>query len=528
MKSKPCTRGYIPVFLVLLAIAACDTFREKDVVIPKIEPFDYYTTGNGSVLIDLTRLAFGMTAIRGLAIVNQPTRGTIEPVDDLLFRYDPDPAFIKGTDKIVFAFMSADGIHSNHTVTIHAVENINFFPCGAIPVHDRVKISGGSIATIHPLQNDRVCRVETGTVTITLRSEPEHGQATVDGQSIVYTPGADFGGYDEFIYALSRAGSDNVVYGLVSLANYATVTVTEPPGYYISQSFFLSKETGFIFAGNGIHKTTDGGTHWNEIWEHPWEEMSYCYDLFFLDGDHGYGAFGANGLLSTTDGWETWHTTEFDGRVVATFFTSLDVGFVAVETGEAQTPSVSILKTDNGGATWKQVIPPGPVPGWEVVRILFADANTGYIRFPDRIGFTSDGGENWRTIIDDVVVFDLCATPENGLLAVLYEDQGEAAYTWNNGGSWTDVPNAIAHPYHVRFSPSGKVGFAVMRGRGAPLEEIPGPAPVSVARTVDGGLTWTPLLSEQPVFGRPHNLHTPSDDVLYIQFSDWMIKYSTE
>lgn len=528
MKSKACTRGYIPVFLVLLTLTSCDTFREKDVVIPTIEPADYYTTENGSVLIDLTPLAFGTSAIHGLAIVRQPTRGTIESVDDLLFRYDPEPAFIKGTDKIVFAFRNADGVHANHTVTIHGVENINLFPCGVIPVQDKVKITGGSAATIHPLENDRICGVEAGTVNITMYSEPEHGHATIDGQSVVYTPGADFAGYDEFIYALSRVGSDNVVYGLVSLANYATVAMVQLPGYDYAQSFFLDEETGFSFVDNGLHKTTDGGTHWDEIWELPSEEASYCYDLFFLDDAHGYAAFGRNGLLTTTDGGQTWHTTEFDGRVTATHYTSPNVGFVALETGEALTPSVSILKTDNGGATWRQVIPPGRVPGWEVVRILFADDNTGYIRFPDRVGFTSDGGENWQTIKDEVYVMDLCATPENDLFAIFYEDLGETAYQWRKGGPWTNVPKAIGHPYHVRFSPSGKVGFAVKRGSGAPLEGIPGPAPLSVVRTIDGGLTWSPWLSKQPVFGQSFNLHAPSDDVLYIQFLDRMIKYSTE
>lgn len=528
MKSKPCRREYLPAFLILVALTSCDTYREKDVIIPKIEPSEYYTTANGSVLIDLTPLAFGMSAIHGLTIVNQPTRGTIEPVDDLLFRYDPHPAFIEGTDNIIFAFSSPDGIHLNHTVTIHAVENVSLFPCGVVPVHDRANIIGSSIAVIHPLENDRVCRVETGTVTITIRSEPEHGEATIDGQSVVYTPGADFTGYDEFIYALSKAGSDSLVYGLVSLANYATVTVMEPPGYYIAQSFFTNEETGFIFAGNGIHKTTDGGTHWNEIWERPWEEASYCHELFFLDDDRGYAAFGPNGLVSTTDGWETWHTTEFEGRVVSVFFTSKDVGFVALETGYEQAPSVSILKTTDGGTTWKEVIPSGPVADWGVVKILFADADTGYIRFPDRIRFTNDGGENWQTIRDEVFVVDLCATPENDLFAVLYEDQGETAYKWSNGGPWTVAPKSIGHAYRVRFSPSGKVGFAVMRGKGAPLEGAPGLEPLSVVRTIDGGLTWSPLLSETPFFGRPLNLHAPSDDVLYIQFSDWMIKYSIE
>jgi photosystem II stability/assembly factor-like uncharacterized protein len=530
MKNEPNPRWHVAVYVMLMCIAAsCDTFKENDVIRPIVKSSDYYTIANGIVLIDLTPLTHFITSDSWFSIAKQPEHGSVSRVSDLLFRYEPRISFKEGTDQIIFLISSADGTSNNHTTTIHVVSNEELLPCGTNPIQDRAKVTGGSAVTIHPLNNDHICGATPSS--IELFSGPNLGEVTIQGQSLVYTPMDNFSGYDEFIYSWSKPGSDSVMYGLVSVANYATVTVFEPHAYYITQSVFLNNQTGFMFVGNGLDKTTDGGEHWSTIWERPWEEPHYCYDLFFLDEDRGYAAFGRAGLLWTTDGWSTWQTIEFDATVAAVAFTSPDVGYVALETGPEQDPFISIVRTDDGGSTWEEVVTPAQHGLTGTVDIQFFDALNGYVRFYDQILSTTDGGVTWDFILSDLFeewVEDICVTSANEVYALVTDiDYGINLSKWVNG-PWTALPRPGSEIQSIRFSPTGKVGYAAVRGATPPLNGHAELWPLVLFRTLDGGLTWTEILTEGPVFGMAHNMHVPSDNTIYIQYSEWMIKYVLE
>ncbi|HEY8510999.1 MAG TPA: Ig-like domain-containing protein [Cyclobacteriaceae bacterium] len=531
MKNEPNTRRYAAVYVLLVCIAAsCDTFKENDVIRPSVSSSDYYTTANGVILIDLTPLTHFISSASSFSIVKQPEHGFVSRVSDLLFRYEPRVTFTEGTDHIIFVTASTDGTLSTHTIMVHVVSNDDLLPCGTNPIQDRVKLVSGSSVTIHPLDNDHIC----GDIPASLElfSEPKLGEVTIQDQSLVYTPGENFTGYDEFIYSWSKPGSDSVMYGLVSVATYAEVTTIEPHAYYITQSVFLNNQTGFMFVGNGLDKTTDGGEHWSTIWERPWEEPYYCYDLFFLDEDRGYAAFGTAGLLWTTDGWNTWQTIEFDATVAAVAFTSPDVGYAALETGLEQNPFTSIVRTDDGGATWEEVIAPAQHGLSGKVDIQFFDALHGYVRFSDQILSTTDGGITWQSILFDLFeewVEDICVTSSNDVYAVITDiDYGINIFKWSNGGQWVNLPRPALHTYSIRFSPTGEVGYAVVRGAGSPVNGHPELWPLLLYRTQDGGLTWDAVLTEVPVFGIARDMHVPSDNTVYIEDSDWMIKYVIE
>ncbi len=128
-------------------------------------------------------------------------------------------------------------------------------------------------------------------------------------------------------------------------------------------------------------------------------------DIFFLDSQNGWmvGAVGVSvpgGIVArTTDGGLTWkyrtgvtrkryrsHSVDLN----AVHFTDLQHGVIAAEAG-------TILRTINGGETWKAILPSGPVYA-QNRDICFVDDLNGWIIGREGVRRTEDGGESWQRI----------------------------------------------------------------------------------------------------------------------------------
>jgi photosystem II stability/assembly factor-like uncharacterized protein len=208
--------------------------------------------------------------------------------------------------------------------------------------------------------------------------------------------------------------------------------IWEPVNYKqdikLTDVVFVSEQVGWVSGANGtLLKTTDGGDSWTAVLGgDATAKDDPIQTLRFAGENHGWAVKGTGKLLRTTDGanWE-----EF-GRIGAEYGYYFDYAFVSPTNGvqivkekEYLSPTVGfavgaataptggvtpgkalvVLKTDDGGTTWKTL---SVVPDvaheheshfWQGV--VFTDENTGFVIMPRGSKFlgTSDGGKRWVT-----------------------------------------------------------------------------------------------------------------------------------
>jgi photosystem II stability/assembly factor-like uncharacterized protein len=243
-------------------------------------------------------------------------------------------------------------------------------------------------------------------------------------------------------------------------------------------------------------------------------------DIAFVDAERGWYVNGGGFIYATTDGGATW-TEQL--HQPGTFFRA--VGFVDAERGFAANvgtdyfPNVSdttpLYQTADGGATWKAVeaIEGPAVKGICAVDVLeskFIDhgvlADRVTIRAAGRVGgpammaTSRDGGATWTSedlsaqagMILDVKFLDertgfLCASSD----ANVEVSHARILKTTDGGTSWRVVYES-KRPYELTWKcsfPTEKVGYASIQS----YDPAPAASQRYVAKTVDGGETWTEL-----------------------------------
>jgi photosystem II stability/assembly factor-like uncharacterized protein len=185
-----------------------------------------------------------------------------------------------------------------------------------------------------------------------------------------------------------------------------------------------SPSKGVVFASGtqypsreaGIMHTSDGGKTWNSI--SMAAHANLLIDTYFVDDLHGWVVGGKGGtsydklrpvIMFTADGGKTWEdklensgidfpTGEWGWKIQ--FLTPM-IGFVSLENDTA----ASILKTTDGGQSWKRIPITDPQRNVELEGIGFIDENTGWVGgwghgfmsgSPDgTTSGTTDGGATW-------------------------------------------------------------------------------------------------------------------------------------
>lgn len=252
---------------------------------------------------------------------------------------------------------------------------------------------------------------------------------------------------------------------------------------------FIDGKTGWILGAKfNIMKTTDGGKNWAP----QGRQISKCsYDIFFTDKDHGWvvgsgydSAEDKSGIILRTDnGGATWRVV-LDGKtdgLRSVFFANNSVGWAV---GGRPSKEGVILKTTDGGETWQQQSPGPPTKNTRCFEdVWFTDENTGWVVGSDRgVYKTTNGGDNWT----------LTTPPGKGWLrAVQFLDsntgwvlnQKSVARTIDGGRTWTEHSlgeTAYSFDFHFPDAMNGAV--------------------VSVGETLhsrDGGKTWTSTKSPE-------------------------------
>ncbi len=126
------------------------------------------------------------------------------------------------------------------------------------------------------------------------------------------------------------------------------------PTFSFYGSFFLNKNTGWLYYLDSIHLTTDGGQNWEAVIvpESATGEKRIISEVYFYDETHGLAAAEDAIIFWTNDGGLTWQEAAPFGpssEIRAITMTSQSVGYA--------TPIYypDLWKTSDGGATWEEI-----------------------------------------------------------------------------------------------------------------------------------------------------------------------------
>jgi photosystem II stability/assembly factor-like uncharacterized protein len=215
--------------------------------------------------------------------------------------------------------------------------------------------------------------------------------------------------------------------------------------------------------------------------------MAWLRSVYFLDQNRGWVA-GSNGtLLQTTDGGATWkkllpltHDTLHD-----VYFANENVGWLLAERDllkltRNDEPRAYLLKTEDGGFSWRRIFLNSPGPNVRLVRAIFADSQRGWVFGETGIIFvTRDGGDHWerqasptKHLLLGGAFVDYAHLWLVGAGGTIVQS-GDAGMTWQSG--------IVRDDANTRFTAASFVGKSLGWAVGAAG---------SIFRTTDGGRTW--------------------------------------
>lgn len=270
----------------------------------------------------------------------------------------------------------------------------------------------------------------------------------------------------------------------------------------LNDVYFIDEATGWAVGGDDggvILSTSDGGQTWTQRYA---REAGVLYGVFFLDAETGWavgddmavatGETGVANVLRTTDGGETWRSSDTN-----TLRRVEDVYFVDASTGYCVAWASQVFKSTDGGATWQQLEHDFPSPSDHFIAVNFTDADTGWVAGGvNKVMATSDGGRTW-------VLLDLGGDnifpagvqflgADTGWVA----GSGGIAATTDAGRTW--VVQDTAHYNAVHFV-DAENGWAVGGGG-------------RISATTDGGTTWLEVRGSTAGGPALHGVHFPDTE----------------
>ncbi|WP_044950353.1 WD40/YVTN/BNR-like repeat-containing protein [Chthonomonas calidirosea] len=150
--------------------------------------------------------------------------------------------------------------------------------------------------------------------------------------------------------------------------------------------------------------TKDGGKSWERV-EALEGKLSGYWDMFFR-GKEGWIISGWNPSFHTSDGGKTWKEVNFDNLIGQAYKIAIpaDVpsrnGYVLYVWGGAYKEGnwmARLLKSEDGGKTWKVLPLPEEMPAQAFAAMCFPTSRMGWIGLEGgKLLFTKDGGESWE------------------------------------------------------------------------------------------------------------------------------------
>ena len=243
-------------------------------------------------------------------------------------------------------------------------------------------------------------------------------------------------------------------------------------------------------------------------------------DIFFVNSIIGYYGNGAGKIFRTTDGGTTW-TRVFEQK--GTFVRCLAftderhgvVGNIGPGYFPGVTDSTPIYRTEDGGQTWTAVttIAGKSVVGlcaFDVIQVPFVNAGNldyrpriigvGRVGGPTAYIWSEDLGKTWKQgTLPDIaaMAFDVkFLDDQHGFIASathadVSQSRAQILATDDGGATWREVYTST-RPYELTWKlsfPSRDVGYCSIQS----YNPDPSASKRFVAKTTDGGKTWTEL-----------------------------------
>lgn len=278
--------------------------------------------------------------------------------------------------------------------------------------------------------------------------------------------------------------------------------------------------------GGVVFRTTDGGAHWEEIWNGgmPSSIARYCWidsrdpDVLFVStGIFDRGAigndvspddpFGGLGILKSTDGGETWRILGAENglrnlHIGSLFMHPENPDILLAAAGHVIEPStldymeklmmedqpgpMGIYRTTDGGETWIQTLASYEV--FSSVEMSTSNPNIAYAASDESVHRSEDGGQTWMLVagggwgpvgISTGFPIDMQCDPRNPD-RIFINNYGGGNYISEDGGkTWTNASTGYTgeDSFDVAVDPnnSARVYAAGFGG---------------LWRSDDGGMTW--------------------------------------
>lgn len=245
----------------------------------------------------------------------------------------------------------------------------------------------------------------------------------------------------------------------------------------------------FLFSGITLF-TINAQNEWNQLADLP---FAYRYDdIYFVNPDTGFVGGSAGTILKTTDGGASWKTLLYSSHYIR----SLE--FLTEEVGFAGTLSNVLYKTEDGGENWIQIedLVPGPnqaICGFAHLgdSIIYG---VGIWAQPGYFIISKDQGATWsyQSLSDkaDGLVDCHFLDEETGFVAGIDNQYGGIILKTEDGGeNWervfgTGQPNEYI--WKLDFI-SDSIAYASIESFG--LNDS-----TYIVKTVDGGNSWEKIL----------------------------------
>ncbi|MCF8404464.1 MAG: T9SS type A sorting domain-containing protein [Bacteroidales bacterium] len=197
--------------------------------------------------------------------------------------------------------------------------------------------------------------------------------------------------------------------------------------YKISHLQFINEAIGWATYNNKIYKTINGG--WNfELCSDALE--GDAINLVFTSENYGFAISELSEFIRTIDGGENWEVQEFYSA-----YSVNDLYFLNDNEGWVSTSDGRIFKTTDFGATWETLY----VNTTEEIRnIHFYTSEHGIAITRNSCHHTYNGGETWSAIpFSGNYYAHVDGFTDNGIIALIAEDDGSALISADYGNSWT-------------------------------------------------------------------------------------------
>jgi serine/threonine-protein kinase len=222
-------------------------------------------------------------------------------------------------------------------------------------------------------------------------------------------------------------------------ANTGWKAITTPTHEQLNAIAFIDDSTGFACGYNGtLLKTTNGGNTWISILDtlNPFGKLNF-YDIEFVSSSYGFIAASEGNLLSfdpVTGYLQRVNTPATESLFDIFFLKNSGTGFIAGAGG-------TILRTENGGATWDKIKSPANLL---LYKIYFANNKTGYIvGWDGAVLNTKDKGKTWTLPLRVTDKYLRGIHFINDEIGFAVGGGGEIYRTNDGGGEWELIKSGI-------------------------------------------------------------------------------------